>query len=355
MKVLITGICGFVGTTIAKALKEEFEDIEIIGIDNFFRSGSWVNRDWMKKAGIAFHHGDIRLASDLELLPKVNWVIDTAANPSVSAGVDGRTSSLQLIENNVLGTVNILEYCKRTQAGFILLSTSRVYSLPGLTNLELEDNGLSFRPKPDQHFPVGISPAGVRENYSTLPPVSLYGSTKVASEHLALEYGETYGFPVWINRCGVMAGAGQFGHPLQGIFAYWIHSFKEKRPLKYIGFGGSGYQVRDCLHPKDLISLLSLQFREPIETTKPRIVNVSGGLENSMSLKELTQWCEENIGDNVVLSSDSFRKFDIPWMVLDYSLANSIWNWRPKLSIHNVLDEIAVFSRTVDNWTTLSE
>ncbi len=66
---------------------------------------------------------------------------------------------------------------------------------------------------------------GVAEDYSTEPPVSLYGSTKVISEHLALEYGETFGFPVWINRCGVMAGAGQFGHSAQGIFAFWHHSF----------------------------------------------------------------------------------------------------------------------------------
>ena len=49
--------------------------------------------------------------------------------------------------------------------------------------------------------------------------MSLYGATKLASEQLALEYGSTYGFPVWINRCGVLAGAGQFGRADQGIFA----------------------------------------------------------------------------------------------------------------------------------------
>lgn len=81
---------------------------------------------------------------------------------------------------------------------------------------------------------MGISPLGVTENYSTEPPVSLYGSTKVTSEHLALEYGTIFGLPVWINRCGVMAGAGQFGHPMQGIFAFWIYSCREKRPLKYM-------------------------------------------------------------------------------------------------------------------------
>ena len=37
--------------------------------------------------------------------------------------------------------------------------------------------------------------------------------------NLILEYGECFGFPVWINRCGVLAGAGQFGKADQGIFS----------------------------------------------------------------------------------------------------------------------------------------
>ena len=49
-------------------------------------------------------------------------------------------------------------------------------------------------------------------------------STKLAAETLALEYGEVFDFPAWVNRCGVLAGAGQFGTPDQGIFSYWIHA-----------------------------------------------------------------------------------------------------------------------------------
>jgi len=71
-----------------------------------------------------------------------------------------------------------------------------------------------------------------------VPPLSLYGSTKLASETLALEYGAAYGFPVWINRCGVLAGAGQFGTAKQGIFLFWLHAWHSRRPLRYIGFGG---------------------------------------------------------------------------------------------------------------------
>jgi CDP-paratose 2-epimerase len=354
MRILITGICGFVGSTLAKKLQDYSPNYHILGIDNLSRSGSWLNKSTLQQRGIHVIHGDIRHNSDVDALPPADWVIDAAANPSVLAGVDGKTSSLQLVQHNLLGTINLLEYCKRYQAGFTLLSTSRVYSIPGLSQLKVAEANGAFYPIPEQVFPVGISPMGVAENYSTNPPVSLYGSTKVASEHLALEYGETFNFPVWINRCGVMAGASQFGHPGQGIFAFWIHSFREKRPLKYIGFGGNGYQVRDCLHPQDLISLLQKQFAEPLTTDKPRVINVSGGVENSMSLNQLTQWCINKFGTNEVLETNIERPFDIPWMVLDARKCEEVWQWIPQTSIYKVLQEIAEFAAKQKDWCKLS-
>ena len=362
MKILITGICGFVGSTLAKEFRKQFPKWEIVGIDNFSRAGSWLNKPVIEgELDIQLFHGDIRSQTDVDALPKCDWVIDAAAIPSVLAGVDGQTSSRQLIEHNLYGTVNLLEYCKRYGAGFVLLSTSRVYSIPGLANLEMEvvtdENGVGrFAPKADQDFPEGLSTHGVSESYSTLPPVSLYGSTKVASEQLALEYGETYGFPVWINRCGVMAGAGQFGHPAQGIFAFWIHSFREGRPLKYIGFGGKGHQVRDCLHPADLVPLLEKQFAEPLDTSRPRILNTAGGYGNSMSLAQLTEWCRKRFPESptTVQVDPSERKFDIPWMVLDGQTAQQAWTWEATSTILDVCHSIAGFAEDHPDWMKLT-
>lgn len=343
------------GSTLAKAFKESNPEFEIFGIDNFVRPGSWLNKKGLDQLNIRVYHGDIRQESDLALLPKADWVIDAAANPSVLAGVDGKSSSLQLVQNNLFGTVNLLEYCKRHKAGFILLSTSRVYSIPGLATLRLKVVKDAFFPDTEQEFPPGISLQGVSEEYSVLPPVSLYGSTKVCSEHLAMEYGATFDFPVWINRCGVLAGPGQFGHPGQGIFAYWIHSFREQCSLNYIGFNGTGYQVRDCLHPKDLVPLLKKQFNEPLNSAKPKILNFSGGIKNSMSLKQLSVWCQKHIGDNIVNPKQSTRPFDIPWMVLDSTRAKDVWNWEPETSIEDVLLAIAIFAGKNDNWSRISE
>ena len=175
MKLLITGICGFVGSSIAQELVRHAPDLQIIGLDNLSRPGSEVNRRTWKSLGVRLVHGDIRNPSDLEPLPPVNWVIDAAANPSVLAGVQGATSSRQLLEHNLLGTVNLLEFCKRTGSGFIMVSTSRVYSLARLATLKMETRGNSFGPTA-ANGSSGLTPGGITEEFSTEPPLSLYGA-----------------------------------------------------------------------------------------------------------------------------------------------------------------------------------
>lgn len=219
MRILLSGACGFVGSALARAFARRGAGHELCGLDNFSRPGSESNRTELARLGVRLFHGDLRIASDLESLPACDWVIDAAANPSVLAGVDGRTSSRQLVELNLAGTVNLLEYAKQHRAGFILLSTSRVYSITPLSALAVEVVNHAFRPATGTALPVGVSTAGIDETFPTIAPVSLYGATKLASEVLALEYGEAFGLPVFLNRCGVLAGAGQFGRADQGIFA----------------------------------------------------------------------------------------------------------------------------------------
>jgi CDP-paratose 2-epimerase len=354
MRILISGVCGFVGSTLARALAGTGVGYELYGLDNFIRPGSETNRSELKKIGVKLFHGDLRAASDLETLPAVDWVIDAAANPSVLAGVDGKSSSRQLVEHNLAGTVNMLEYCKQHRAGFILLSTSRVYSIAPLATLPVEAVANAFRPKAGVALPAGVSAAGIAESFSTLAPVSLYGATKLTSETLALEYGETFGLPVFINRCGVLAGAGQFGRADQGIFAYWLNSWLRRRPLTYIGFGGHGHQVRDCLHPRDLVPLLAEQFAAPRLTAEDRIVNFSGGVASAMSLRQLSDWCAEKFGPHTVTADLTPRPFDIAWMVLDSAKAARVWDWRPQTPTATILDEIAAHAQANPNWLELS-
>jgi len=352
VKILITGICGFVGSALAHGIHAARSDWRLFGLDNFIRPGSETNRAGLKALGVKLFHADLRNASDLENLPKVDWVIDAAANPSVLAGVEGGTSSRQLVEHNLGGTVNLLELCRAQRAGFILLSTSRVYSLNPLAELKLESVNNAFRPVLKKGT-AGLTTEGVSECFPTAAPVSLYGATKLASESLALEYGSAFSFPVWVNRCGVLAGAGQFGRADQGIFAYWLNSWLRKRPLKFTGFGGNGHQVRDCLHPRDLVPLLEKQMASA-DKARVRVQNVSGGAASARSLAQLSEWCEERFGAHAVASDATVRPFDVPWLVLDSALAARQWNWHPATSTDEILEEIAGHAEKNPHWLNLS-
>lgn len=353
MKILITGICGFVGSSLARFWLDNEPAATIFGIDNFARPGSEINRSRLRKLGVRLFHGDIRMSSDLESLPEADLVIDTAANPSVLAGIDGSTSSRQVVEHNLQGTLNVLEYCRHHGAGFILLSTSRVYSIMQLSGLPVDASGNAYQLGQPLSTP-GVSCLGVSEQFSTAAPLSLYGSCKLASEIMALEYGDTFGFPVWINRCGTLAGAGQFGRADQGIFSYWINAWLRRRPLDYVGFDGTGRQVRDCLHPRDLASLLIRQASGGV-CSSGRIFNLGGGVDNSISLAGLSEWCEQRFGSHPVGSIAAERRFDVPWLVLDSSLAHKVWGWRPETGIREILEEIALHAEQNPDWLELSE
>ncbi len=377
MKIVITGICGFAGSVIARGLLEHCSDVEIIGIDSLIRKGSETNLAPLRDLGVDVRVGDIRNQDDLDSLPPADWVLDCAANPSVLAGVDGQTSATELLDHNLGGTIRLLEYCRKNKAGFILLSTSRVYSIPPLASLPVEIVNTAFRPVLEMgNWPqnaqnaqnglqseslvnpvplvakTSLSSAGVTESFSTEPPISLYGSSKKCSELLALEYGLTFDFPVRINRCGVLAGAGQFGKADQGIFSFWIHSWARRRPLRYIGFDGMGHQVRDCLHPRDIVPLLISQMGDPDRSVEP-IFNVSGGASSAMSLSQLSAWCTGRLGSHQVDADTNPRPFDIPWMVLDSSEVQKAWGWKPVTPTDDILEEIAQHSEQNSKWLEL--
>jgi CDP-paratose 2-epimerase len=347
VRLLITGACGFVGSALAKGLAASGRCAEIWGLDNFLREGSRSNLESLLAQGVKVVEGDIRRPTDLAKIPKVDWVIDCAAEPSVLAGTGTGMGSFELLDHNLIGTIQMLEFCKQHGAGFILMSTSRVYSIRPLASIQVKSVEGAYRPDLSRSaHPPGLSGHGIAESFPTDPPSSLYGTSKRCSELLALEYADAFGFPVWINRCGVLAGKGQFGKADQGIFSFWIRSWRERKPLKYIGFDGQGSQVRDCVHPLDLVPVLLAQLEgqkpaDPGDGLDLRICNFGGGLANSCSLRQLSDWCEKRFGPREVVSDPRPRPFDLPWIVLDSHRGQKAWGWQITRPLSSILDEIA--------------
>lgn len=354
MQILVTGGCGFVGAAICRRLVADSAANHVTALDSFRRRGSETNRAGLERLGVRVVTGDVRVAADIDVAAGCDWVIDAAAEPSVLAGSHGAaTGRRELVDHNLLGTLNLLEAAARWNAGVVLLSTSRVYSIPALAGLPLVERraqgAAAFALAADRPLPPGLGPDGIREEFSSAAPVSLYGATKLAAETLARDYAHALGTPLVIDRLGVLAGAGQFGRADQGIFSWWIHSWAARRPLSYSGFGGRGLQVRDCLHPDDLASLLIGQLARA-RGGCPELVNVSGGAASATSLAELSAWCGARFGPHAVGAAGADRPYDLPWVVLDHTQATRAHAWRPERTSNAIFEEIADHAERHPHW-----
>jgi len=111
--------------------------------------------------------------------------------------------------------------------------------------------------------------------------------------------------------------------------------------------------VRDCLHPADVVPLLDKQMNSG-GTEAPKVVNVSGGAESAFSLLQLGDWCRDRLGPHEVAADPRDRPFDVPWLVLDSSLARQVWGFRPTHHRDDLFDEILRHAEAEPAWLDLS-
>ena len=77
-------------------------------------------------------------------------------------------------------------------------------------------------------------------------------------------------------------------------------------------------------------------------------------MSNSMSLASLSAWCSDYFGPHEVQPDPSERRFDLPWVVMDNRRAKEHWNWEPRTSINENLEEIAIFAEKNPEWSKLT-
>ena len=120
-----------------------------------------------------------------------------------------------------------------------------------------------------------------------------------------------------IDRCGVIAGPWQMGKVDQGVFTHWLLAHQLERPLTYIGYGGTGKQVRDLLHVDDLCELILEQLGDPGAGTARRSTSAAGS-RVSLSLRETTDLCRELTGNEVPIEPVAeARPGDVPFYASD--------------------------------------
>ena len=318
MKILITGGCGFVGSSIAIYLKEK--QFKVASLDNLSRKGSVLNELRIKKKKIKNYKIDIIKQRNLNKLPKFDIIIDCCAEVAVEKS---KSDLSKVVNTNLIGTYNILNKAIKDNSKIIFLSTSRVYSISEIKKK------YSYNKK-----------FLINEKFSTESPISIYGFTKLASEKLIEELSYSNGVDYIINRFGVISGPWQFGVEDQGFVSLWLWRHMNKIPLSYKGYNGKGTQIRDVIHINDVCDLIYLQIKK-FKKIKNDTFNIGGGIKNKIDLKTLTKKCIGLTNNTLKISKiNKTSNYDVPYYVSDNKKVFNKYNYKIKNNIDNILKDI---------------
>ena len=318
MKILITGGCGFVGSNLAIYFKKNLFSSKIDSLDNLSRNGALLNFQRLRKNKIKNFKIDISNNTAVQSLPRYDLVIDCCAEAAVEAS---KREIDRVFNTNLLGTFNILKKCTKDKSNLIFLSSSRVYSIKQLYKLK-KNKSL------------------INEKFDTLEPKSIYGFCKHSSEQLIKEFSFLYKMKYIINRFGVISGPWQFGKQDQGFVSLWVWKHINKKRLSYIGFDGKGSQIRDVIHISDVCKLIALQIKK-INNIYNLTINVGGGKENAISLKNLTKYCQKITSNKIKISSKKITSnYDIPYYITNNSKVRKLYKWGPEKSFLHIIQDV---------------
>ena len=298
---LVTGAAGFLGSHLAERLLGEGHDV--VGIDCFlpFYPRALKERNignLRSSPRFRFQELDIRYADITRQLENAEYVFHLAAQAGVrsSWGQDFAT----YLDHNVLATQRLLECCKTTHIKkLVFASSSSVY---------------------------GASPHVPFTEDQPLTPVSPYGVTKLAAEHLCSLYHRSYGIPVISLRLFTAYGPRQ--RPDMAI-ARFLAAILEDKPITIYG---DGEQTRDFTYASDVIDAMIAAARL---NAVGEVVNVGGG--STTSINQLLDALRRITGKQVLVALAPPAQGDMPHTLADLTRARSVLNFQPKVELEEGL------------------
>jgi dTDP-glucose 4,6-dehydratase len=265
MNILITGGCGFIGSTFINYAFEKYPEYRFINIDAMYYCASL---DYIKVAGdnYKFIEGNI---NDLNLLKyvlkeeKITHIIHFAAQSHVDTSFE---NSLQYTYDNVKGTHSLLEAVRQVNKDIMFLhfSTDEVYGESQL----------------DEH---------AKHEQSILSPTNPYAASKAAAEMYVNAYRHSYGIKTIITRGNNVYGENQYPEKLIPKFIQLLKSGKK------CTIHGDGSSLRSFIHVYDVCTAVDMilhrgEFGE--------IYNI--GSETELSVLEIAELLVKEIcGDEV--------------------------------------------------------
>jgi len=336
MKFLITGGAGFVGGNLAMKLAENGH--EVFCIDNMSRRGSENNlKRFSKSKNIKFLHCDIRNKEDLDrIIFDPDIVLECSAQ---TTAIDGYQNPIYDFTNNTIGVVNVLEFCRKRNAGIIFWSSNKAYSGDFCNSIPMKENDTRFVWSNDNYEAQGWSKNGFNE-LGDLNGGShtIYGVTKNAADLLIQEWSSAFQVPAIINRFSCLYGPHQFGKVSQGWIVWFVLAKHFDVQLKYYGFGGK--QVRDYLHIDDLFDLIEKQSKN-ISNHFGSYYNVGGGINNTTSIVELSNKIDSIMSRKTKkILHDKARTADQKIYISDIDKVSRDFDWQPIVTLDDGLESV---------------
>lgn len=325
MKIIVTGGCGFVGSSLCLFLKKKIKNLQILSVDNLSKSYSKYNQKILLKNKIINKKINLGKFHSLEKIKfRADFIIDCSAEPAVEIS---RKKVVKVIESNFLSTLNILEKSKEDNSKIIFISSSRVYPI------KISFGKFKKYKKFKKHFPYS-------EKADFSEQKSIYGFTKYSSEKLIEEYNLSNNVKYIINRCGLISGPGQYGKVEQGLISLWMWRHLNKINVTYLGHGGKGDQLRDVLFVEDFCKLILRQLKS-FKLFENKLFCIGGGKRNVIKLKELTEMCKTITNNKVkVFQKSKTSIYDIPYYVTSLKKIKKLCGWEPKVDLNKGLKEI---------------
>lgn len=324
MKLLVTGGCGFLGSNLAAHAIAQ--GMEVCVFDSLYRHGAADNLAWLRQQGrFEFVHGDIRNANDVERAIRrfrPDQVFHLAGQVAMTTSIENPRMDFEV---NALGTLNVLEAVRAhvPQAGVIYSSTNKVYG-------DLEQ--YQYREDATRYVCVD-HPRGFDERVP-LEFHSPYGCSKGAADQYLLDYHRIHGLNTTVFRHSSMYGGRQFATADQGWIGWFCQVAVEgKKGLRKEPFtiSGTGKQVRDVLHARDMITLY-FKAAAQRDAVAGQVFNIGGGIDNSLSLLELFALLEEFLGITLEYRRLPPRESDQRVFVADIGKAARVLDWTPAVS-----------------------
>ena len=298
MRVLVTGGAGFIGSHLAEALAKEKE---VIVFDNM----SEGREKFLEGIKCRMINGDIL---DLEQLSSamqgVEEVYHFAADPSVKDSYDDPIGNFQ---KDCVGTVNVLEVCRRNNIKKLVFASSSVVY------------GNADMPTPET---------------AEIRPISNYAAAKAASENYVMSYSHLYGIHSLIVRYANIIGP----RSTHGICFDFFNKLK-KNP-KELEILGDGTQEKSYLHVKDAVDATLFAWKH---TAKPfDIFNI--GSEETITVKDIADLVSDHIGLQNVEYKYTGGKIgwpgDVPKMLLSIEKLKKL-GWKPGFTIRqSIIDTL---------------